>query len=105
MGSKTTFQLTMLGLNDIRRSLDYILYELKNEPASRKLKADIDEAIAKICLFPNIGEKVKNEFIKKDYLQKVLVHSYYLYYVYDTEKDVVVIMRFYHNSRNTNEMI
>lgn len=56
-------------------------------------------------MFPNSGEATDNELIKRNDLRKVAVNNYYLFYLYDSEKDVIVIMRFIHMTRDISEII
>ena len=99
------YSLTDLALTDLDTTLSYICNELKNQLAAIAFSKRIEEAISTICLFPNSGALLENDFVKEKGVRKFIVDSYLIYYIYNSDDKMVYILRIVFARRNQSEII
>ncbi|MGN0803920.1 MAG: type II toxin-antitoxin system RelE/ParE family toxin [Candidatus Coproplasma sp.] len=89
--------------SDLEGILSYITNDLCSPMAARNLGRKIFESIDNVCLFPDSGVMVQNEFVKDAEVRRVLIDNYVLYY---KQKDNnVTILRIIYAKRNLDEII
>ena len=99
------FVFTAQAKIDIEQAFDYIVNEFGDKFAVKILYDELFDAIQRICLFPKSSELVDNELIKKDNVRKTLVNNYLLFYFYDENKSMIVILRFIYGKRSFVDLL
>ncbi len=83
--------------SDIIEILDYIVKDLNNPTAAKKLWNDIQEAIGRAVLFPYAMPKVKNEAITlgKEYRRLDVDNYVVIYNIIEYQKEIRIFSVFY----------
>ena len=90
---------------DINQTIYYIVNELGDKSAAKKLCDKLFDVIQRICEFPYSSESAENKFIKNKNVRRALVDNYLLFYLYDEDKRLVVLLRFIYGKRSITELI
>lgn len=105
MESKWGYRLTEKADADLDDIVRYIAVELSNPKAASdfvdKLKSAIDEASS----FPESGSLVINEYLPVTEVRKKLVGNYILYYLPDSKKKTIFVLRIVYSRRNMDEIL
>ena len=90
---------------DIDQAIDYIVNELGDVNAAKKLFGDILKTIERICLFPESCEAVDNKLIKNKNVRRALVNNYLLFYILDYKNSAIIFIRFIYGRRSIIELL
>ena len=100
-----SYVLTEVAESDIDEALAYIAVYLKNPDAAASLLDEFDEQVENICLAPQSGKLVENEFLQRDNVRRFLVKNYIVYYLVDDEARKIVVLRFVYGRRKQEVII
>ena len=105
MDCKYSYRFTRKAEKDLDDILQYISIELANPLAAQKLGRNIFEKIDTICIFPETGAPVDNEFLADKLVRKLPVDNYILYYKTDYDEKVIFVLRIVYGKRNLDEVL
>lgn len=97
------YHLTKGARQDLEDILDYIEYILGDKHAANKLFYEMEEALKRICAFPQSCEIAKNEFFGKKEIRKLIVKSYSVFYTLSENDDTIIDLGIVHNRRSIEE--
>ncbi|MBE6100387.1 MAG: type II toxin-antitoxin system RelE/ParE family toxin [Anaerovibrio sp.] len=100
-----SYVLTEVAESDIDEALAYIAVYLKNPDAAASLLDEFDEQVENICLAPQSGKLVENEFLQRDNVRRFLVKNYIVYYLVDDEARKIVVLRFVYGRRHQEKIV
>lgn len=98
------FKLTQQANDDLDNVLDYIAVKLSNKKAALDLLSCVEEIIREVCLFPESGVLVENDFLPVTGIRKKKVKHYTLYYLPNDQEQTVIVLRFLYGKRDTNAL-
>lgn len=99
------YALTLSAEQDLDEILDYISVKLLNPDAASGFVNALESKIEEICMTPQIGSIVDNDFIKRNDVRLAHVKNYLIYYIVDELKKSIVILRIVLNRRNQEDII
>jgi len=105
MSFKYQYRFTKKAEIDLDEILSYISIELSNPDAASGFLKDLQTVIDSICAIPKIGRIVENEFLPDREVRKSLVGNYILYYLPDTKKKIIYILRILYGRRSLDELV
>lgn len=82
-----------------------IAVELANPTAASNFVGKLQGAIEKVRSFPESGSLVINEFLSNIEVRKKLVGNYIMYYLPDSNKKMIFILRIVYGKRNMDEIL
>jgi len=103
--ASNSFVFTEKASKDLEEILNYISVELANFMAAKLLFENIEKTVNLLCVFPESGNAVKNEYIIGQNVRKIAVNNYLLYYLYDSIKKCIIILRIVYVRRNKEKNI
>lgn len=74
------FALTQRAKQDVRQNVGYIRNELGNEKAAGMLMNELDKCIERLCIFPESGKLVFDEYLPGIHVRRKIVGKYILFY-------------------------
>ena len=96
MDIKYSLQFTRAASEDFDRIYDYINNALNAAGSAKKLMAEIEDKVMKLCDFPKMYPYSDDLHLKQKGYRKLVVENYIiLYLVSDEDKQVVVSRAFY----------
>ena len=98
------FVLTQRAKQDVRRSVGYIRNKLGNEKAAKILMNDLDKCIERLCIFPESGKRVFDEYLPGAHVRRKIVGKYILFYQVLREEKIVRILRVVYGCRDMDEV-
>ena len=104
MNSRFQYRFSKKAEADLDEILSYISIELSNPDAASGFLKDLQTVIDSICAIPKIGRIVENEFLPDREVRKSLVGNYILYYLPDTNKKIIYILRILYGRRSLDEL-
>lgn len=99
------YVLTETAVSDIDNAFSYISDTLGNPDAASDLADRFEECIDKICKRPETGKNVENDFLKRNDIWRFLVNNYIVYYLIDSEKYEIVVLRFVYSGRDQDKIL
>lgn len=105
MESKWGYQLTEKADADLEDIVGYIAVELANPKAASDFVDKLQSAIEEACSFPESGSLVINEYLPAAEVRKKRVANYILYYLPDSEKKTIFVLRIVYGRRNMDEIL
>lgn len=105
MNSRFQYRFSKKAEADLDEILSYISIELSNPDAASGFIKDLQTVIDSICAIPKIGRIVENEFLPDREVRKSLVGNYILYYLPDTNKKIIYILRILYGRRSLDELV
>ena len=90
---------------DIDQAIYYIVNELGDKSGAKRLYDKLFNTIQRICEFPYSSERVENKFIKNKNVRRALIDNYLLFYLFDEDKHLIVLLRFIYGKRSITELI
>lgn len=103
MGDKLSLKIYELAKKDLEQIFKYISIELCNNRAALLLINKFENALIKVCEFPNSCPIILNKNIKENNVRKLLVENYNVFY--RVKYNEVQVIRVLHKKRNTKKII
>ena len=97
------FALTQRAKQDVRQNVGYIRNELGNEKAAGMLMNELDKCIERLCIFPESGKLVFDEYLPGIHVRRKIVGKYILFYQVLKEEKVIRILRIVYGRRDMEE--
>src|ERR1700747_834235 len=88
---------------DLDKITDYILFELKNEPAAKNLIADTEAAITKRLSNPLHTAPYRSINPRKNPYRRIVVGNYLIFYV--VIQDAMVVRRMLYGRRDLDRIL
>lgn len=89
--------------NDLDKITDYLLFELKNEPAAKKLVYDTEAAIKKRLSNPLGPAPYKSISAREHSYRRIIVSNYLIFYV--VIDDTMIIRRMLYGRRDIDRIL
>lgn len=105
MESKWGYRLTEKADADLDNIVQYIAVELANPQAASEFLDKLQAAIEETRSFPESGAPVVNEYLPDTAVRKKLVGNYILYYLPDSAKRTIYVLRIVYGRRNMDEIL
>ena len=105
MECKYSYRFTEKAEQDLDEILRYISVDLVNPTAAQNLGRKIFEKIDVVCVFPESGAPVDNEFLADKTIRKLSVDNYVIYYKAHYEEKAISIVRIVYAKRNLDEIL
>lgn len=105
MASKFLYKFAELAEQDLDDILDYIAEELNNRTAAVNLGRKIFESIDMLCLYPETGLLVDNEYLVDRLVRRMLVDNYIIFYKPIAEEKTIYILRIVYGYRNLDNIV
>lgn len=105
MASDFGYRLSKRAQSDLDEMISYIAVELSNPQAAASFMKKLMKAIDEVCVFPESGPLVKNEFLADSNVRRKTVGSYIMYYLPDFTADTIYIVRIVYGRRNMDEIL
>ena len=99
------YSFTRHANDDLDEILSYISFSLANPKAAKDFFDHVFATIDRLCLFPKSCQIVENSHIRRNDVRKAIVDNYNLYYVYESQKCTVFILRIVYGKRNVAEIM
>lgn len=99
------FALTQRAKQDVRQNVGYIRNELGNEKAAGMLMNELDQCIERLCIFPESGKLVFDEYLPGIHVRRKIVGKYILFYQVLKEEKVIRILRIVYGRRDMDEVL
>ena len=90
---------------DLDDIVEYIAVKLCNRTAAGDFLDHLQREISRICMFPESGASVVNEFLPDLGVRKCFIDNYTMYYVSDPDTESVTILRIIYSRRNAEELL
>lgn len=105
MASEYSYKFTERAEQDFDEILNYITEELKNPNAAVKLGRKIFEHIEAVCVYPETGMLVDNEYLSDKQVRRILVDNYIVYYKPIAAEETIYILRIVYGYRNLDTIV
>ncbi len=99
------YVLTESAEADIEEAFDYIANELMNPDAASALADELEKKPEELCKTPKAGRLVRNSYLIRDDIRRVLVKNYIAYDLIDEEEAKIVVLRVVYNRRGEDHVI
>ena len=99
------FALTQRAKQDVRQNVGYIRNVLGNEKAAGMLMYELDKCIERLCVFPESGKLVFDEYLPGIHVRRKIVGKYILFYQVLKEEKVIRILRIVYGRRDMDEVL
>ena len=90
---------------DVDEAFDYIANELLNPDAASAFADELEEKLEEICKTPKAGRPIRNPYLKRDDIRRVLVKNFIAYYLIDEDEENIVVLRVVYNRRNQDKIL
>lgn len=97
--------ITATAERDIIRAADYIEYTLKNPTAAEHLLDAATEQINSLADMPEKFHLVDDPVLASWGIRYIIVNNYLAFYTIDTEKQLVIVVRFLYQKSNWNSIL
>lgn len=104
MASNYQYQLTQRAADDLEGIVDYLVQERASPSAAARFLDALERAIQEACSFPESGAKVLNDYLPDTSVRKKVVHNHVLYYLPDSQAQVIQVLRIVYGRRDMNEI-
>ena len=88
-----SIKITPKADEDLEKIYSYISRELFSKQAVESLLDKIEEKIMRLREFPFLCNYVDDEFLGNQRYRKLIIDNYIVFYLADTQKEQVIIMR------------
>ena len=96
------YEISENAIKDIDDIVNYISIDLSNKLAAENLFKKIFETIDHIVDYPYLGVQLNNYFIENSKIRKLLIDNYIMYYKYNEEKRLIIVLRIVSSKKNIN---
>ena len=97
--------ITSAAEHDLIRAVDYIEFTLKNPTAAEHLLDVATEQINSLADFPEKFHLVDDPVLASWGIRYIIVNNYLAFYTIDTEKQLVIVVRFLYQKSNWNSIL
>lgn len=97
--------ITATAERDIIRAADYIEFTLKNPTSAEHLLDAATEQINSLADFPEKCRLVDDPVLASWGIRFIIVNHYLAFYTIDTEKQLVIVVRFLYQKSNWNSIL
>lgn len=104
MAADYSFSFTDVASADLDEILNYIRFELDNPTASKHFLEKLEKTISLIRTFPFSGSLINNPYVRRNDIRKTLVGNYVLYYLPDSLKKEILILRVVYGQREKSSI-
>lgn len=94
------YRFTKKAGTDLEEILEYISKTLCNPTAAASLFKKVFSSIENLCVFPESGALLQNEFVADKTIRKVVVDNYLLYYKMDAAEKYIYTLRIVYGKIN-----
>lgn len=105
MGCEYQYQLTERALQDIRETVGYLRNDLQNEKAAGKWMDAVEKSIAQLCVFPESGSVVFEEYLPGRNVRRTVIGNFILYYQILQEQKIIRVLRIVYGRRNQENIV
>ena len=102
---KYSYVLTEIAEADIDEAFEYIAIDLSNQDAAANFADELENKLEELCKAPKTGRLIKNEYLKRDDVRRILVGNFIAYYFIDDEKKNIVVLRVVYGKRDQNKIL
>ena len=88
-----------------KKMREYIRNELGNEKAAGMLMNELDKCIERLCIFPESGKLVFDEYLPGIHVRRKIVGKYILFYQVLKDEKVIRILRIVYGRRDMDEVL
>lgn len=99
------YRLSKKAEEDLDNIISYIAVELSNKKAATDFIKKLQNSIEQVCLFPENGAPVNNDFIFDIDIRKKIIGNYIMYYLPDLSKKIIYIVRIVYSKKNMDEIL
>jgi len=99
------YQFTNKATEDLHELLNYISDVICNPTAAKLIFEHIFKKLDTLCSFLESCPVVDNDFIKTRDVRKAIVDNYLMYYVYDRENKIIIVLRIVYARRDVSEIL
>lgn len=85
---------------DIKQSVAYISYQLKNKIAARSLANEVNKLLDILSETPRRSPIVRDSFLAMYGIRLARVKNYFLFYIVDEDTKTIYILRFLYSRRD-----
>lgn len=105
MESKYAYQLTKKAEADLDDIVSYMAVSLANPQAASDFVDALIQAIDQVCMFPQSGVVVVNDYLPDVELRKILINNYLMYYLSDADTKTLYILRLLYGRRDIEAIL
>ena len=99
-----SYRFTASAEADLDETLNYIAVQLHNTKAASDFADKLTKSINDVCLFPENGSLVKNEYLPNTNVRKKHVGNYIMYYLPDFSESIILILRLVYSRRDITQI-
>ena len=97
--------LTQTAKDDLDSIVNYMAVDLASPKAAASFIDKVLSTADNICIFPESGSRVDNDFLKNANIRFKVIGNYTLYYLPDFTNKTCTILRVVYGGRNLNGII
>ena len=105
MDCEYQYQLTDRAMRDVRETVGYLRSELNNEKAAGRWMDAIEKSLAQLCLFPESGAAIFEEYLPDRNIRKKVKENYVLYYQILREQRIIRVLRVVYGRRDQENIV
>ena len=100
-----SYKFTDVSENDLDEIISYFINELKSKQVASDFLSKLSKVIDDIRLFPNSGELVNNDLIRKKGIRRKYIDNYTLFYLPEKKEKMIYILRIVYSRRNLDYIL
>ena len=100
-----SYKFTDISENDLDEIISYFINELKSKQVASDFLSKLSKVIDDIRLFPNSGELVDNDLIRKKGIRRKYIDNYTLFYLPEKKEKMIYILRIVYSRRNLDYIL
>ena len=100
-----SYKFTDISENDLNEIISYFINELKSKQVASDFLSKLSKVIDDIRLFPNSGELVDNNLIRKKGIRRKYIDNYTLFYLPEKKEKMIYILRIVYSRRNLDYIL
>lgn len=97
--------ITSAAQRDLINAADHIEFILKNPKAADDLLDEAEKQISSLSDFPERFRLAEDPVLASWNIRFIIVDSYLAFYTIDTERNLVIVVRFLHQKSNWNSIL
>ena len=100
-----SYKFTDISENDLDEIISYFINDLKSKQVASDFLSKLSKVIDDIRLFPNSGELVDNNLIRKKGIRRKYIDNYTLFYLPEKKEKMIYILRIVYSRRNLDYIL
>ena len=100
-----SYKFTDISENDLDEIISYFINDLKSKQVASDFLSKLSKVIDEIRLFPNSGELVDNNLIRKKGIRRKYIDNYTLFYLPEKKEKMIYILRIVYSRRNLDYIL